>query len=134
VTSKDSTAETVACGAGTGDWGVATRIDTLRDCEIGSNSSTLAVRVQPELQGSRAIFGVACVRDRGCSGSLALASATGESYGTGEFNDLPHGADIFTPVEVDLTPAGRRALEDGALIVLTYGTAEGGFRAFMQAQ
>ena len=133
VTAKDSTAETVMCGAGTGDWGIATRIDTLRDCEVGSNSSTLAVRVQPELQGNRAVFGVACASERGCTGRLTLTSATGEALGEGEFNNLPHGADLFTPVEVDLTSAGRQALQDGALVVLTYGTAEGGFRAFMQA-
>ena len=71
-------------------------------------------------------------RDRGCSGTLALTGLTGESYGAGEFAGVPHGVDLFTPVEVDLTPAGRDALRDGQVIVLTHGTGDGGFRAFMQ--
>jgi hypothetical protein len=131
VTSRDSTAETVDCGNGE-DVAVATRLDTLVACSIGA-SSTLNVKVQPtDLQGNKATFEIACPRDRGCSGTLALTSVTGESYGSGDFSGVPHGVDVFTPVEVDLTQAGREALREGQVFVLTHGTGDGGFRAFMQ--
>ena len=131
VTSRDSNAEIVACGPGA-DVAVATRIDTLRDCEVGA-SSTLNVRTQPdEVLGNRAIFGVACPRDRGCTGTLTLTGLDGTSYGAGDFANLPHGADVFRPVEVDLTPEGREALRNGEVILLTHGTGDGGFRTFMR--
>ena len=131
VTSRDSTAETVDCGPGE-DVAVATRLDTLVACSIGA-SNTLNVKAHPtDLQGNRATFEVSCPRDRGCSGTLTLTSLTGESYGAGSFNAIPHGVDRFTPVEVDLTQAGRDALRDGQVIVLTHGTGDGGFRTFMQ--
>jgi Ca2+-binding RTX toxin-like protein len=131
VTARDSTAETVECGTGE-DVAVATRLDTLRDCEVAA-SSTLNVRTQPDVQGDRATFGVSCPRDRGCSGALAISSLSGEPYGSGDFAGIPHGVDVFTPVEVDLTQAGREALRTGEVILVTHGTGDGGFRAFMRS-
>lgn len=131
VTSSDSNAETVECGTGD-DTAPANRLDTLRDCEKAS-SQRLLVQVQPtSVQGNRATFGVACLSERGCTGTLTLASATGEPYGSGTFSNIPHGADRFTPVDVDLTNAGKEALREGTLAVVTYGSGNGGFRAVLQ--
>ena len=131
VFSRDGQAETVACGAGE-DSAPTSRIDTLRDCEVGS-SERLQVRVNPEVEGSTATFGVSCISERGCSGTLTLTSLDGEAYGSGDFTDLPHGADLFTPVDVTLTPAGQAALAEGQVVSMTFGSGDGGFRAFMRA-
>lgn len=131
VFSRDGQPETVNCGTGE-DTAPTSRIDTLRDCEVGS-SQRLQVRVNPEVEGSTATFGVSCVSERGCSGTLTLASLDGEAYGSGDFSDLPHGADLFTPVDVTLTQAGQDALAKGEVVAMTFGSGDGGFRAFMRA-
>ena len=128
LVARDGRAEDVRCGDGE-DTAIATRDDTLEDCEIAS-SRTLAIRIQPQVQGNRAIYEVACLREAGCTGTLTLTSLDGVAYGSGEFTDLPHGADVFTEVEVDLTPEGRTALQDGQVIVVTYGDGDDGYRAF----
>jgi hypothetical protein len=131
VSSGDATAETVDCGPGN-DVAPTSRIDTLRNCEVAS-SQTLQVRTQPtDVTGNTATFGVSCVSERGCSGTLSLSSGGGTPYGTGNFTGLPHGADVFTPVEVELTQDGMRALREGEVVVATWGSGTGGFRAFMQ--
>lgn len=68
--------------------------------------------------------------EAGCSGTLTLNSLDGVAYGSGEFTDLAHGADVFTEVTVDLTPEGRTALTAGEVIVVAYGDGDDGYRAF----
>lgn len=131
---RDSNAEVIDCDAGN-DVASVTRLDTLRNCERAA-SSQLSVSVQPDVQGNRAIFQVSCLNDGGgCSGTIAITSLDGtRSYGTGDFAGIPHGADVFTPVEVDLTQAGRDALQQGAVVQVTFPGSTGGYRAFMQRE
>jgi Ca2+-binding RTX toxin-like protein len=128
---RDANAEPVSCGGGD-DVAPVTRLDTLTDCERAS-SSQLIVGVHPEVRGNTATFQVACLRIEGCSGTIAIARLDGgESYGSGEFAGIPHGADAFQAVEVGLTPAGRTALQRGDLVLVTYPGSTGGYRAFIQ--
>lgn len=128
---RDGDPDQVECGLGNDD-AVVTRVDTLAGCEIAS-SSQLRVTVQPDVQGNKATFQVACLREGagGCSGTIAIASTGGEDYGTGSFSGLPHGADTFAPVEVQLTNAGKQALHKGELVEVTYPGSTGGYRAFL---
>ena len=128
---RDSAAETVDCGAGD-DVAPVTRLDTLRNCERAA-SSQLQVSVQPDVQGNTATFQVSCIKFGGCSGTIAISSLDGsESYGSGDFAGLAHGADVFTPVEVDLTPAGKAAVQRGETVLVTFPGSTGGYRAFIQ--
>lgn len=130
---RDSSAETVSCGDGD-DVAPVTRLDTVRDCERAS-SSQLSVSVQPDVQGNTATFQVSCLNDGGggCSGTIAISNLAGsESYGSGNFAAVPHGADAFTPVEVDLTPAGKAAVQQGETVLVTFPGSTGGYRAFVQ--
>jgi Ca2+-binding RTX toxin-like protein len=131
VIGRDSTAETVDCGDGA-DVAPVTRLDTLLNCERAT-SGELQVSVQPDVQGNTATFQVSCVKEGGCTGTIAISNLAGtESYGTGDFAALPHGADLFTPVEVDLTQAGKAAIQKGETVLVTYPGATGGYRAFLQ--
>jgi Ca2+-binding RTX toxin-like protein len=131
VIGRDSSAETVACGGGN-DQASVTRLDRVDECERAS-SSQLIVSVQPEIEGDTATFQVACLSERGCSGTISISTPSGaESYGSGEFSGLAHGADAFTPVEVDLTAAGSAALQQGEVVLVTFPGSTGGYRAFIQ--
>lgn len=127
IVARDARAEDVRCGTGD-DSVLATPLDTLDECETAT-SLNLGVKVQPDVQGNTATYSVACLRESGCSGTLSLRSLDGVDYGSGEFSDLPHGADVFSEVEVDLTPEGRSALGSGEVIVVSHGD-NGGYRAF----
>jgi hypothetical protein len=39
---------------------------------------------------------------------------------------------VFTPVEVDLTPAGTAALQQGEVVLVTFPGSTGGYRALIQ--
>lgn len=127
IVARDAHAEDVRCGTGD-DTVLATPLDTLDQCETAT-SRDLAVTIQPDVQGNIATYSVACLSEDGCSGTLSLQSLDGVDYGSGEFGDLPHGADVFSDVEVDLTPEGRSALGSGEVVVVSYGDS-GGYRAF----
>ncbi|MEA2386094.1 MAG: hypothetical protein QOJ22_268 [Thermoleophilaceae bacterium] len=131
VIGRDSSAEAVSCGDGD-DIAPVTRLDTVSDCERAS-SSQLSVSVQPEVRGNTATFQVSCLDEGGCSGTIAISNLDGsESYGTGDFTGIPHGADVFTPVEVDVTQAGKDAFKTGQTVLVTFPGATGGYRAFIQ--
>lgn len=106
-----------------------TRLDALDGCEL-STTGSLYVRVEPAVEGDTATFQVACQRLGGCSGTISLTSPNGDDYGSGDFAGLPDDPQEFTPVAVQLTPAGSAALGQGAFVHVAYGTL-GGYRAFL---
>jgi Ca2+-binding RTX toxin-like protein len=125
---RSAQAETVDCGAGE-DVAAVTRFHTVIDCER-AGSSQLLVTVQPDIQGNTATFQVACVSERGCSGTISLSSLDGTvAYGSGSYAGIPHGADQLTPVTVELTQDGKQAIQQGDTIQVTFPGSNGGFRA-----